>query len=271
MEENKILKNTRVIHEYVDRMLLKDIEAKKMLIEYYVDVALDILEKENIEMEKDDLLQTAYLIVINGVNNYKKEYCVFSTYIANHIKYYANKKVLLEKKNITEIPIGLDVQMEKENNDFSIDLENNELLTNAIKKLDKRNKEIIYLYFYQKETLDSISDKYNISKTRTAQLIQISLNKIKGELLYYKTLDELKLKNDRLNFYNFILVYFQKYSKEEIDNAIDSLSAYTKTKFKEINITNDYNPKLYKLLKKIESILSKEKINTNLKLKKTLK
>ncbi len=176
--------------------------------------------------------------------------------------------------------------------DFVSDIEEdctNKVVRELVNKLPDRDKEIVSLCFgfYDDKVYSQsdISKKFNLSKAHISKIIKKNVNKIKEELIKLGIVDEIseKLVRNRENEImpkklKSIYEYFDKYSKEEIDEVILRLSDSEKellyarygndleNPIKNDNFDKKKSNRFYGwLLPKMKSMLSSLKKKENLK------
>ena len=192
----------------IELMLKGDINAKNLLIEHNLRLVAHIVKKfETKNVDTDDLIGIGTIGLIKGINTYKKDKSIkLATYaskcITNEILMYfrSNKKY----QNIVSLDdtIGYDkdgreitlidiIKDDKKPLDDIVNLkENINLISKYIKKLNKREKEILikrYGLNNKKEmTQKEISKELNISRSYVSRIEKRAITKILREFMKEK-------------------------------------------------------------------------------------
>lgn len=166
--ENLVLENMRLAEWRADHW------AKKQT---YIDV--------------DELTSIGYYALVKASKKYNKEKSKFSTYattcIDNAIKDELKKVSRIVNKSSSEEEL-------KYIEDTSVDLDEffkNEIIINAISKLDENSKNIIYLYYFKNYNLEKLAELYNISIATTSRKLKNIRNELRDYLKgtnYYENL-----------------------------------------------------------------------------------
>lgn len=147
----------------------------------------------------DEIESTAYVGLIKAANRFDESKEVkFSTYaglvISNEIKRMArDDKWYFVKRGVSQKILSLNFVIDSENNiemqDILMDEEDIEkniveslVIKNLLELLDRREREIIRLYFYKNMKQSEIAKIINLSQPHVARVIKNSLNKMRKEL-----------------------------------------------------------------------------------------
>jgi len=251
----------RDIQIYAEKMINGDIEARNYLINHYIVIAQQIIEKNSkkTKLDKEELVQISYLGILNAINSYKLEYTYFSTYVINYLNRFILSELSKEEQYLSNTSVGLNNKNNNVEDEF-LNFENNTLLKSSFGNLSKRIQKILYLHFYEGYSFEEIAKLYNLTISRVQQLYIIGLKNIKNELLYYKIIDNLQIDNNKMSVYNFLKYYFNEYSEIEIEQAIEKLTLEKQILLRKIKVSDIYNPQVFSLLNKLERLLQKNKI-----------
>ncbi len=193
---------------YVDLMLSGDKDARNKLIEHNLRLVAHIVKKfDNKENLTDDLISIGTIGLIKGVDTYKKTPKVkITTYAARCIQNEILMYYRSNKKNQFTISLNDSIGYDKEGNEINLaDLivdkqedildkiqikDNISLLNKYLKKLNKREKEIIikrYGLNNEKElTQKEIADSIGISRSYVSRIEKRALTKMLREFLKNK-------------------------------------------------------------------------------------
>ena len=193
---------------YLMKMNNGDIEARNKLIEHNLRLVAHIVKKFEHDISfQDDLISIGTIGLIKGIDTYKGEKNVrLTTYCARCIQneilmYYRsnnkyNKNISINEgigfdKDGNEITI-IDV-LKSEKPDFALDLyerENIKLLSDYIKVLNKREKEIITFRYglngCDELTQKEIAKKLKISRSYVSRIEKRALTKMLREFILNK-------------------------------------------------------------------------------------
>ena len=193
---------------YVDKMLNGDKEARSKLIEHNLRLVAHIVKKfDSKSTDTDDLISIGTIGLIKGIDTYKKTPSVkITTYAARCIQNEILMFYRSNKKNQYTISLNDSIGYDKEGNEINlVDMledkkedildtlqikDNINLLNKYMKKLNKREKEIIikrYGLNNEKElTQKEIAESLGISRSYVSRIEKRALTKI---------LREFKLRN----------------------------------------------------------------------------
>lgn len=146
-------------------------------------------------MDFEDLLQLAYMGIIDAVRSYKEDKNVkFMTYAWKCIQNKINRDAFREKQIKTYIAlsgVSLDATVGDSEDDATLlsltgeedinleDIHNKEIQIKLINRLSKRDREILIMYNIEDKTLEEIGDKLELSKARVGQLLMETTSKLK--------------------------------------------------------------------------------------------
>ena len=208
--------------KYVDLMLKGDKDARNILIEHNLRLVAHIVKKfDSKSTETDDLISIGTIGLIKGIDTYKKTPKVkITTYAARCIQNEILMYYRSNKKNQFTVSLNDSIGYDKEGNEINlVDMledksedildtiqikDNINLLNKYMKKLNKREKEIIikrYGLNNEKDlTQKEIADSLGISRSYVSRIEKRALTKILREFIKSKNtlLKEKKLK--RINF-----------------------------------------------------------------------
>ena len=188
---------------YVDKMLNGDKEARSKLIEHNLRLVAHIVKKfDTKNTDTDDLISIGTIGLIKGIDTYKKTPTVkITTYAARCIQNEILMFYRSNKKNQYTISLNDSIGYDKEGNEINlVDMledkkedildtiqvkDNINLLNKYMKKLNKREKEIIikrYGLNNEKElTQKEIADYLGISRSYVSRIEKRALTKILRE------------------------------------------------------------------------------------------
>ncbi len=188
---------------YVDKMLNGDKDARCKLIEHNLRLVAHIVKKfDSKNTDTDDLISIGTIGLIKGIDTYKKTPTVkITTYAARCIQNEILMYYRSNKKNQYTISLNDSIGYDKEGNEINlVDMledkkedildtiqikDNIKLLNKYMKKLNKREKEIIikrYGLNNEKElTQKEIADKLGISRSYVSRIEKRALTKILRE------------------------------------------------------------------------------------------
>lgn len=139
----------------------------------------------------EDLLQEGYAVILQALKTYDKNRNVhFLHYVKTKVNYFFKNYYKNTKKQLSDISLSANIgqsNVELENiTEGSLNTlesvikaeEYEELLVN-IKKLSKKEQEIIYLYYYHKQPLTEISKNSNIPYRTVVGRKKTALKKLK--------------------------------------------------------------------------------------------
>ncbi len=194
--------------KYVDLMLQGDKDARNILIEHNLRLVAHIVKKfDSKSTETDDLISIGTIGLIKGVDTYKKTPKVkITTYAARCIQNEILMYYRSNKKNQFTVSLNDSIGYDKEGNEINlVDMledksedildtiqikDNINLLNKYMKKLNKREKEIIikrYGLNNEKDlTQKEIADSLGISRSYVSRIEKRALTKILREFIKSK-------------------------------------------------------------------------------------
>ncbi len=194
--------------KYVDLMLEGDTDARNILIEHNLRLVAHIVKKfDSKSTETDDLISIGTIGLIKGVDTYKKTPKVkITTYAARCIQNEILMYYRSNKKNQFTVSLNDSIGYDKEGNEINlVDMledksedildtiqvkDNINLLNKYMKKLNKREKEIIikrYGLNNEKDlTQKEIADSLGISRSYVSRIEKRALTKILREFIKSK-------------------------------------------------------------------------------------
>ena len=194
--------------KYVDLMLQGDKNARNILIEHNLRLVAHIVKKfDSKSTETDDLISIGTIGLIKGVDTYKKTPKVkITTYAARCIQNEILMYYRSNKKNQFTVSLNDSIGYDKEGNEINlVDMledksedildtiqikDNINLLNKYMKKLNKREKEIIikrYGLNNEKDlTQKEIADSLGISRSYVSRIEKRALTKILREFIKSK-------------------------------------------------------------------------------------
>lgn len=250
------------LYDYIKQAREGDLEARDKVITHNIRVVLDrVLKKfEKVPCEKKDLISIGIIGLVKAVDTFDitnnfEFYTYASKCVDNEIIAFMRKsKKYLNDTSLSQ-PIlyykdgdklSIEDTLMDENSDFIIDIEKRELMLEIRKQVDMlsgREREIIKLYFgfyddkqYSQEEIGSIMGLpissiskiihqagYTIGRNLEKQnLIEKKAN-IKYLFTLKRTTRKKKDKTEKLPKLQTIYEYFNKYSKEQVDEMLDKL------------------------------------------------
>lgn len=175
--------NKGELSKYLEEMNNGNIEARNKLIYHYSNNIIKYINKNfnNKINNKDDLIQTCILELIEILNRFKKNDLIL---LNSKINYNINLKI---KKHINSINSTNNIIIEDNTNieEKFENLENINIITNSIKKLSEKKQKIIYLYFYNHYSMKKIANIFNVSHQYIHQMLNASINFIKQQVFFY--------------------------------------------------------------------------------------
>lgn len=247
------LKNDEVI-EYIKKAHNGDLEAREMVIKHNMRLVLNTVLKQfnNTPYDTEELVAVGFLGLITSVDTFDIEKKFkFSTYTVTCINNEIVRFIRKEKKHLCNESLNYCLKSDEEGNELTLEdtlvdetvdfvrgleiKDLNKLIRELVDKLPDKNRDIILLYFGfndgKRYTQDEIAKKFNIDRSYVSRLIKINVKKIKEELIELGIVDEISEKRVRNREENKmsrksknIYEYFNKYSKEEINEVILRLS-----------------------------------------------
>ena len=247
------LENDEVI-QYIKKAHNGDLQARKKVIIHNIRLVLSIVLKKynNTPYDKEELVSVGFLGLIHAIDTFDIEKKFkFSTYASVCVRYEINNFMKKERKHISNKSLNEYLKNDSEAEEFTLEdalvdesvdfvrgfeiKEHNKLIRELVDKLPDKNRDIILLYFGfndgKRYTQDEIAKKFNIDQSYVSRLIKINVKKIKEELIELGIVDEISEKRVRNREENKmsrksknIYEYFNKYSKEEINEVILRLS-----------------------------------------------
>ncbi len=195
-EEEKIL---------LEKLMLKDVDAKNTLIERNLRLVVYIAKKfENSGVNIEDLISIGTIGLMKAINSYNLDKNIkLATYASRCIE---NEILMFLRKNNkikSEISIDEPINTDSEGNDMSLadilgtdnesiyksveDNDNKKVLLNAIKKLNKREKTIMQLRYgfdgVDELTQKEVADKLGISQSYISRIEKKVINNLKKDFL----------------------------------------------------------------------------------------
>lgn len=163
-----------------------DIKALEILFRKYYDSLMHYgLRFINDREEVDDCIQSLFLVIWE-----RKEF-VGPSSSAKHYLFASLRRMLLKNSTATKKHITLDPELldfhitfspESELINDQTELETIRLLQNAIQRLPARQKEALFLKYYQDNTFHEISSIMNISPRAVYKLIYKAMDHLNKEL-----------------------------------------------------------------------------------------
>lgn len=192
----------------IDEMLKGNKNARNKLIEHNLRLVAHIVKKfETKDQDTDDLISIGTIGLIKGIDSYNKEKATrITTYVARCIENEILMYFRGNKKNGNTISLNDSIGYDKDGNeinlmdivkDNSIDIadslhtkNNLELLNGYLKKLNKREREIIRkrygLCLEKEQTQKEIAKELKISRSYVSRIEKRALMKILKEFLKEK-------------------------------------------------------------------------------------
>lgn len=256
-----------------------NIKSKNIIIDYYTDYINNLIKNKykDINIDYNELLNIGLLAVleilektneIQNIDHQKIICCIkkdINTFITNENKFNDSK-------------LRADTYIHSSLEDRELILEINK----AIDTLSKKQKNIIYLYFYKNYTLQEIGKIYNVTRERIRQNISQALANINKELNKHNITPNIKSnynqieinnKKNQQKYYidtNFILQRLKpillNYNNLEIENALNELKKPDLIMLgKSLRQFNDGNNDKYVslMIEKIKLLIIEEKIANN--------
>ncbi|MTI71920.1 MAG: sigma-70 family RNA polymerase sigma factor [Firmicutes bacterium] len=153
-----------------------DKEALEKLLNKLKPLVLSSINKYYNKIDKyDDLIQEGFEVIINAINDFDEDKgCYLLGYIKLMLKYYYLDKSKYEKKTISlnKVISNEDESLElldmiKDEKplmeEMMIEDESRKTLWESISKLTKRQRQIIYLYYFNNKSLKDVSKELSIS------------------------------------------------------------------------------------------------------------
>ena len=191
--------------DLLEKLMLKDNEAKKILIERNLRLVVYIAKKfESAGVNIEDLISIGTIGLMKAINSYNLEKNIkLATYASRCIE---NEILMFLRKNNrikTEVSIDEPINIDSEGNDLSLadilgtdndcifksveDEDNKKVLIAAIKKLNSREKIIMQLRYgfdgYEELTQKEVADKLGISQSYISRIEKKVINSLKKDFL----------------------------------------------------------------------------------------
>lgn len=183
------------IPKYLERMNNGDIEARNKLICHYSKNITNFIEKNlsNKCLSKEDLIQSCILALIEILDNFKSNNVNLLNRKINYIiKDEFNKQINSKSNSIVTKDITYIEKYEE--------IENRNIVLEAVKKLPDKKRNIILLYFYKGYPEETIADMFNITHQYVHQAITEGIQFVKQQV-YFNSIDG-KDNSVILNFIN---------------------------------------------------------------------
>ncbi len=194
--------------KYIELMTTGDHEARNKLIEHNLRLVAHIVKKfDSSKFDSDDLISIGTIGLIKGIDSYSKSKSTrITTYAARCIENEILMHFRSSKKHLNNISLNDYVGYDKDGNEVSlidlvkddeidiatkIHLENNiDLLTNYLKVLNEREKEIITkrygLFNTESMTQKQISKELKISRSYVSRIEKRALTRLLKEFIKSK-------------------------------------------------------------------------------------
>lgn len=191
--------------KYINLLLKGDKKARDILIEHNLRLVAHICKKyENVKIDNDDLISIGTIGLIKGIDSYSKEKGTkITTYCAKCIENEILMFFRSNKRNNNNISLDEPIGYDKEGNDITIldilktpkpdyveDMhikDNIKLLSKYLKKLSKREQEIIIKRYglgnEDEKTQKEIASDLNISRSYVSRIEKRAITKIFREFM----------------------------------------------------------------------------------------
>lgn len=191
--------------KYINLLLKGDKKARDILIEHNLRLVAHICKKyENTKVDNDDLISIGTIGLIKGIDSYSKEKGTkITTYCAKCIENEILMFFRSNKRNNNNISLDEPIGYDKEGNDITIldvlktpkpdyieDMhikDNIKLLSKYLKKLSKREQEIIIKRYglgnEDEKTQKEIANDLNISRSYVSRIEKRAITKIFREFM----------------------------------------------------------------------------------------
>lgn len=179
------------IQQLYKEAYLGDKESELLILERLKPLIISSIRKYNNDWnEYDDLIQEGREMVLICIKDYKPNINVpFLGYIKSRLKYlYLNKSKVKKELSLNET-FGEDgeeyLELLESKEDILEDVLEKEIYTelhNVIQSLPKREKEVLYDFFFNNLTITQISKKYNITYRTVLNQKGIALKKLRERM-----------------------------------------------------------------------------------------
>lgn len=207
--------NRNELSIYINKMNSGDINARNKVICHYSNTIIRIIEKNysNSDSNKEDLFQAGICGLLLALKRYGKyNPNMLSAMIHQYIEKEIDAFIKQEKTEIEILP-----KYVKEPIEYIEDKENLKEIFQEIDKLSEKDKEFIYLYFYENYKIIDIARLWNTSRNT----IEFRKNKIIGKIK-----EQIYINNIINNQNNLILETLKNYliykREEELINHIEN-------------------------------------------------
>lgn len=143
---------------------------------------------------EEDMVQEGYIVILESLKTFNKNLNVhFLGYVKSKLYYFYKNYYRNNKKYKNVLSLNKELKENEENLQLLNILENKyDLLENvitndfknklksSIKKLNKKEQDIIYMYYYNEISLKEISDKLNIPYRTVISSKYIAIKKLKN-------------------------------------------------------------------------------------------
>ena len=240
--------------------LNKDSNIRKILIEHNLRLVIMRIKTRfsSLNFDKEDLFMIGTIGLIQAIDNYDINKGIsFSTFATGCIdnQILAFKRVFYrhnveEEKSLNE-KVSYTDKMEiidtiSSNTDFEASVINNVLLSESLKCLDEKEKDILLSYYgalgRKKLNQRELAEKYSVTYSRIQQILRISIEKI--------------IKSNKNNINISIFYIFKDYERERVKKSLRHLTKEELYRLRDIRITElNANGKEKDLYLKIKSYL----------------
>ena len=222
------------LQKYIKKMNDGDLEARTKVIRHYSNIIIKIIEKNfnKKSYDKEELFNAGLCGLLLALKRYSKHHPqTLNIMIFDYIHKEINDFISKDKSTSKEI-----IPYTQEPMEHVIDKELLESVFNEIDTLSKREKNILYLFFYQNYNPKDIGKIYNMSERGINQKLKIITEKIKEQIYRKniiinqdnKVLESFKNYLEQTNEYE-ILEYIEN---EGIDKVIHSIFKHIKDRIK---------------------------------------
>lgn len=169
IKERKNLKYG-LLSDYINKMCNGDKLARNIIIEYYINTVVKIVEKEydSEYYNKEELVSVGILGMMEAIstynNNLKARLSIrVQTYIKREIDKYINNNITVE---------SLNDYRDYSDGDMARTYEQRSLMLSCLEDLTVRDKQVVELYLTGKYTLKNLSKEFDISIERVRQILE---------------------------------------------------------------------------------------------------
>lgn len=167
------------------------LEARTELLARLRPLVLSSIRKNyNRQDEMDDLVQEGYLLILESIPDYRKDYSVpFLGFIKSRLRfhYLGKNRIRRELSLNTVCGEGGEEHLDLLEDDYSmegsyLDKEARERLLYAMEALTKRERQVVEGYYFHSRSIGEIAKSYGITYRTVINTKKRALERLKGEM-----------------------------------------------------------------------------------------